>query len=36
MSASKVNSKTLIKYKIKECLIIDDFENEIDENLLFR
>tara|TARA_Y100001970_G_scaffold293933_1_gene444770 strand:+ start:1039 stop:1704 length:666 start_codon:yes stop_codon:yes gene_type:complete len=33
--ASKVDSKVLLKYKVKECLIIDDFKNEIDEKLLY-
>ena len=32
---SKVDSKVLLKYKVKECLIIDDFKNEIDEKLLY-
>ncbi len=33
--ASKVDSKVLLKYKVKECLIIDDFKNEIDEKLFY-
>ena len=35
ISSSKVDSKILLKYKVKECLIIDDFKNEIDEKLLY-
>ncbi len=35
ISASKVDSKVLLKYKVKECLIIDDFKNEIDEKLFY-
>ena len=35
ISSSKVDSKILLKYKVKECLIIDDFRNEIDEKLLY-
>ena len=33
--ATKVDSKVLLKYKVKECLIIDDFKNEIDEKLFY-
>jgi len=33
--ASTIDSKVLLKYKVKECLIIDDFKNEIDEKLLY-
>ena len=33
--ASKVDSEILSKYKVKECLIIDDFKNEIDEKLMY-
>ena len=33
--ASKIDSKVLLKYKVKECLIIDDFKNEVDEKLLY-
>ena len=33
--ASPIDSKVLLKYKVKECLIIDDFKNEIDEKLLY-
>tara|TARA_B100000945_G_scaffold119296_2_gene94913 strand:- start:2716 stop:3381 length:666 start_codon:yes stop_codon:yes gene_type:complete len=35
LSASKVDSNVLIKYKLKECLIIDDFQNNIDEKLFY-
>ena len=35
LPASKVDSKVLLKYKIKECLIIDDFQNQVDEKLLY-
>tara|TARA_B100001996_G_C18578023_1_gene561111 strand:- start:379 stop:1041 length:663 start_codon:yes stop_codon:yes gene_type:complete len=34
-SAQKVDEKILEKYKTKECLIIDDFDNNIEENLLY-
>ena len=34
-SAKKVDEEILSKYKTKECLIIDDFENNIDEKLLY-
>ena len=33
--ASTIDSKVLLKYKVKECLIIDDFKNEVDEKLLY-
>ena len=33
--AKNVDEKILNKYKIKECLIIDDFENNIDEKLFY-
>ncbi len=35
VQASKADSKVLLKYKIKECLIIDDFQNQVDEKLLY-
>ena len=35
IKASKIDDKILNKYKTKECLIIDDFINNIDENLLY-
>ena len=34
-SAKKVDEEILSRYKTKECLIIDDFENNIDEKLLY-
>ena len=34
-SASEVNSNILSKYKLKECLIIDDYKKNIDEKLLY-
>ena len=33
--AKKVDDEILNRYKTKECLIIDDFENNINENLLY-
>ena len=33
--ANKINTKTLDQYKIKECLIVDNFKNDIDEKLLY-
>ena len=33
--AKDVNAETLTQYKIKECLIIDDFDNNIKENILY-
>ena len=33
--AKNVNAETLTQYKIKECLIIDDFDNNIKENILY-
>ena len=33
--AKDVNAETLTKYKIKECLIIDNFDNNIQENTLY-
>ena len=33
--AKNVNTTTLTQYKIKECLIIDDFDNNIKENILY-
>ncbi len=35
LPANKVDSNALLKYKIKECLIIDDFNNQIDEKLFY-
>ncbi len=34
-NASKVDSSVLLKYKVKESLIIDDYKNNIDEKLLY-
>ena len=34
-SESKIDSKVLLKYKVGECLIIDDFKNQIDEKLFY-
>jgi len=33
--AKDVNTNTLTQYKIKECLIIDNFDNNIKENILY-
>ena len=33
--ASEINSNILSKFKVKECLIIDDYQNQIDEKLLY-
>ena len=33
--ANDINTKTLNQYKIKECLIVDNFKNDIDEKLLY-
>ena len=35
ISAQKVDTKTLNHFKIKECLAIDNFKNNIDEKLLY-
>ena len=35
IAANKINIKTLDQYKIKECLIVDNFKNDIDEKLLY-
>jgi chromosomal replication initiation ATPase DnaA len=35
IAANKINTKTLDQYKIKECLIVDNFKNDIDEKLLY-
>jgi len=35
ITANKINTKTLDQYKIKECLIVDNFKNDIDEKLLY-
>ena len=35
IAANKISAKTLDQYKIKECLIVDNFKNDIDEKLLY-
>ena len=35
ISANKIDNNVIGKYKTKECLIIDDFNNDIEENLLY-
>ncbi len=35
ITSRKVDEKLLNKYKTKECLIIDDFKNDINEKLLY-
>ena len=35
ISAKKIDQKILDLYKTKECLIIEDFDNNIDEELLY-
>ena len=35
ISSQKVDEKIINQFKTKECLIIDDFDNDIDENLLY-
>ena len=35
ITSRKVDEKSLNKYKTKECLIIDDFKNDINEKLLY-
>tara|TARA_Y100001970_G_scaffold15066_2_gene16985 strand:+ start:2631 stop:3287 length:657 start_codon:yes stop_codon:yes gene_type:complete len=35
ITSKKVDEKSLNKYKTKECLIIDDFKNDINEKLLY-
>ena len=35
VNASKVDSDVLLNYKVKECLIIDDYNNQIDEKLFY-
>ena len=35
ISANKIDNGVVGKYKTKECLIIDDFNNDIEENLLY-
>ena len=33
--AKDINAETLTQYKLKECLIIDNFDNDIKENILY-
>ena len=35
ISANKIDNGVIGRYKTKECLIIDDFDNDIEENLLY-
>ena len=35
ISSKKIDENIMNKFKTKECLIIDDFENDIDEKLLY-
>ena len=35
ISSQKVDENIINQFKTKECLIIDDFDNDIDENLLY-
>ena len=35
ISANKIDNGVIGRYKTKECLIIDDFNNDIEENLLY-
>ena len=35
ISSKKINENIMNKFKTKECLIIDDFENDIEEKLLY-
>ena len=35
ISPKKVDENIINKFKTKECLIIDDFDNDIEENLLY-
>ena len=35
ISSKKIDEKIINQFKTKECLIIDDFDNDIDENLLY-
>ena len=34
-SSKKIDENIINQFKTKECLIIDDFDNDIDENLLY-
>ena len=35
ISSKKIDENIINQFKTKECLIIDDFDNDIDENLLY-
>jgi len=35
ISSQKIDENIINQFKTKECLIIDDFDNDIDENLLY-
>ena len=35
ISPEKIDENIISKFKTKECLIIDDFDNDIEENLLY-
>jgi chromosomal replication initiation ATPase DnaA len=35
INASDINNNSLLSIKVKECLIVDDYENNIDEKLLY-
>ena len=35
INASELNNNSLLLIKLKECLIIDDYQNNIDENLFY-
>ncbi len=35
ISSQKIDENIINRFKTKECLIIDDFDNDIDENLLY-
>ena len=35
ISPKKIDENIINQFKTKECLIIDDFDNDIEENLLY-
>ena len=35
ISSKKIDENIINKFKTKECLIIDDFDNDVEENLLY-
>jgi chromosomal replication initiation ATPase DnaA len=35
INASDINNNSLLSIKVKECLIVDDYENNIDEKLFY-